>query len=125
MINKEKIFNALEGQRKRAGLTFADVDRIFEENHFDYKGPIWLENDLNKNVIYWSGWNRTAFDLFQEYMLKFNLKILPTSLFIYLISGKALRLPTVHTKSLKAFKKIHKTRWLPVKIITAKEFDEV
>ena len=93
MFDKEKIFNDFESQRLNAGLTFADVDKIFEKNNFDYQGNIKLTDDLNDNVVYWSDWNKEAYDLFQEYMFKYDLRIFPTSVLAYLSSGKGLDLP--------------------------------
>lgn len=122
MINKEKVFSDLEKQRKSFDLTFSDIEYIFEKNDFDYKGNQAIYAG-NTNVIFWSGWNKKACNLFNEYRKKYALTLLPVSL-IYYLTGTMLVLPIVKTNSIKVIENYKQVHWLPTRVVTQKEWNE-
>ena len=103
---KEKI---LDYVRKNEGTSYVEIERIFEENSFDYKGN--LETTAGKeypNVILWSGWNKRAFDIIKELLSSGSVIRQPCQPIVYMIDGKMLTYPIQKSSS------SHNTpHWLP------------
>lgn len=122
-MNKDKIFRELENQRIGLGLTFADIDRIFENNNFNYHGDFDIVSSINPKIVLWINWNQEAVDLITEYQQKFNLNKLPTSILMYLTSGKCVDLPLMKAKTIKQAQNYKTRRWLPSQFVTQAEYD--
>lgn len=83
----------LEYIRQNAGTSFVEIERIFEQNNFDYKGDMAITSDRYPNLVFWNGWNKQAIDVIDE--LLYNELILqkPTKAICYYIDGKVLQMP--------------------------------
>lgn len=57
---KKEILNYIKNHKE---TSFVEIERIFEENKFDYKGNGAYTSGENDNVIFWVGWNERAFDI--------------------------------------------------------------
>ncbi|EJG5122514.1 pathogenicity island protein, partial [Staphylococcus pseudintermedius] len=57
---KKEILNYIKNHKE---TSFVEIERIFEENKFDYKGNGAYTSGDNDNVIFWVGWNERAFDI--------------------------------------------------------------
>ncbi|EMC0290213.1 pathogenicity island protein [Staphylococcus pseudintermedius] len=102
---KKEILNYIKNHKE---TSFVEIERIFEENKFDYKGNGAYTSGDNDNVIFWVGWNERAFDIVaglkSDGLIEMN--ICPPM--YYLIDGKSLNLPIVKSKNIKT------DHWLPV-----------
>ncbi|ARJ51320.1 pathogenicity island protein [Staphylococcus lutrae] len=102
---KKEILNYIKNHKE---TSFVEIERIFEENGFDYKGDGAYTSGNHENVVFWLGWNEEAFDIVAE--LKHDglieMNICPPM--YYLIDGKSLNLPIVKSKNIKT------DHWLPV-----------
>ena len=90
-------------------VTHPEIERIFEQCGFDYKGDLMDCSSLCDNVIFWEGWNRAAYDIMQELLLDDLVYRDVASPLVILTMGKALDLPLV--KRNVQYKTLH---WLPV-----------
>ncbi len=119
-MDKEKIFADLESHRKKIGLTYIDIERIFAKNGIDYHGMDALSSSKWPQLIYWTGWNQEAIDLFQEYIFKYNLVASPTSALFYLMDGKMPKMPIldIYRKkyTVSQIKNIKHDFWVPCEI---------
>ncbi|MDU0285670.1 pathogenicity island protein [Staphylococcus pseudintermedius] len=88
--------------------SFVEIERIFEENKFDYKGNGAYTSGENDNVIFWVGWNERAFDIVAGLKRDGYIEMNICPPMYYLIDGKSLNLPIVKSKNIKT------DHWLPV-----------
>ena len=98
----------IEYIRKNEAVSYAELERFFEECGYDYKGNLMCCSDVNSNVIFWVGWNIEAFSLINELIKERKIHREPCQPFIYFIDGKCLSFPIV--KNNTKYKTIH---WLP------------
>ena len=99
-----RIFKFLEN---RKGMSFVDLENQIE----GFKGDLLLE--LNPNVILWQGVSEPAREAMNILLSVKKIEMIPTPLLVYLIDGRALRLPIAKSAASikKGYKKPH---WLPV-----------
>ncbi|HCZ8175689.1 TPA: pathogenicity island protein, partial [Staphylococcus aureus] len=43
--------------KNNAGTSFVEIEKVFDENAFDYKGQGAYTSAVNNNIVYWYGWN--------------------------------------------------------------------
>lgn len=55
--------------RKNDCVTHPEIERIFEQCGFDYKGGLMDCSSLCDNVIFWEGWNQEAYNILQGLLL--------------------------------------------------------
>ena len=68
-MNKNQLKSEiLEYIKAHAGTSFVEIERVFEENNFDYKGDGAYTSGQHPNVVFWIGWNQ------KRLMLSLNLK---------------------------------------------------
>ncbi|MFF5993955.1 pathogenicity island protein [Lysinibacillus sp. KU-BSD001] len=99
----------LEYIRKNPGASYTEVERVFEEVGFQYKGDYEIYDGEFQNIIFWTGWNKEAIELIVDLQQQ---KLIAKELadpIIYLIDGKSLRLPLV--EHIKQYSTPH---WLPI-----------
>ncbi len=51
---------------KNESASYAELQWLFEEKGYDYKGELLSCSDVCEHVVFWSGWNAEAFDLMTE-----------------------------------------------------------
>ncbi|MDU0429275.1 pathogenicity island protein [Staphylococcus chromogenes] len=93
---------------ENVGTSFVEIERIFQENNFDYKGNGAYTSTVNSNILYWYGWNKQAFKVVSELVNDSLIEMNVCEPFIYFIDGKGLNLPIVKSKSVNTY------HWLPV-----------
>lgn len=102
---KKEILNYIKNHKE---TSFVEIERIFEENKFDYKGNGAYTSGENDNVIFWVGWNERAFDIVAGLKRDGYIEMNICPPMYYLIDGKSLNLPIVKSKKIKT------DHWLPV-----------
>lgn len=94
--------------KKNGGVSFVELEALFQENGFDYKGNLMIATSA-PNIIMWLNWNKFAVEVLTE-VIKQGAEFTSTSSLIYYIDGAALNLPIA--KTAKGYK--HDLHWLPV-----------
>ncbi|PHK48784.1 pathogenicity island protein [Staphylococcus edaphicus] len=105
-IIKQKV---LEYIKQNVGTSFVELEQVFEDNHFNYKGNGAYSSGQHQNVIFWMGWNRNAFNILAELKHDGLISMEVCEPLVYLVDGKSLTLP-VMTKPSDA----KNDCWLPV-----------
>lgn len=109
-MEKEKIKRVvLDYINQNDAVSYAELEWLFEQNRYDYKGDLMACSDQNEHVVFWSGWSQEAFDLVGELIGDDLIHRVPADPLVYLIDGKGLRLPVV-----KRFIPYKTDHWLPV-----------
>ena len=85
-MNKEEIKKiVVDYINKNESASYAELQWLFDEKGYDYKGELLSCSDVCEHVVFWSGWNAEAFDLMTE----------PVHPLRYLMDGAGLTLPKV------------------------------
>mgnify|MGYP000774835929 CR=1 FL=1 len=74
----------IEYIRKNEAVSYAELERFFEEHGYDYKGNLMCCSDVNSNVVFWVGWNIEAFSLINELIKERKIHREPCQPFILL-----------------------------------------
>lgn len=98
----------LEYIESHDGTTFVEIENVFEENNFNYKGDGAYTSGQHPNVVFWIGWNQEAFNIIAELKRDGLIEMDICPPIIYLVDGKGLDLPIVKSKYIKT------DHWLPV-----------
>ena len=93
--------------RDNPGTSFREIERIFEENGFDYKGEHCFYLPGFPNIIIWGHWNKKAINLFNS--LRGILIPEPAQPLLYVVDGVIPDLP-IATDALQ----YETPHWLPV-----------
>ncbi|EZX20751.1 hypothetical protein V070_01815 [Staphylococcus aureus C0673] len=88
--------------------SFVEIERIFEENNFKYKGELSQTGSKTPHVVFWIGWNMTAIEIIQELMAEERIFMEACEPIIYVIDGVTIDLPIPKKAN---FTKPH---WIPV-----------
>ncbi|HDZ8824598.1 TPA: pathogenicity island protein [Staphylococcus aureus] len=108
-MNKNQLKSEiLEYIKAHAGTSFVEIEHVFEENNFDYKGDGAYTSGNHKNIIFWVGWNEEAFNIVADLKRDGLIEMQICPPMYYLIDGKGLKLPIVKNKNIKI------DHWLPV-----------
>lgn len=91
-IIKQKV---LEYIKQNAGTSFVEIEQIFEEHNFDYKGNGAYSSGQHQNVIFWMGWNRSAFNILADLKHDGLISMEICEPLVYLVDGKSLTLPVM------------------------------
>ncbi|HCV6748720.1 TPA: pathogenicity island protein [Staphylococcus aureus] len=98
----------LEYIKRHEGTSFVEIEQLFEDNHFNYKGNGAYSSGQHQNVIFWSGWNKPAFTIIAELKRDGFIEMDVCPPIVYLVDGKGLSLPIARSKNIKT------DHWLPV-----------
>jgi hypothetical protein len=90
-------------------VSFVQIERMFEEQHFDYKGSRVIHHEKCPHLIIWAGWNEKAVKTLEEIMLENDICLQTTHKLVYLIDGGGVNIPIA--KGIKTYKRDH---WLPM-----------
>lgn len=94
--------------KKTGGISFVEIESLFRENGFDYKGDLMVGTSA-RNTVAWVGWNQAAVDVMNK-AIELGVVLTVTSPLIYYFDGGAPNLPIA--KTTRGYKKdVH---WLPV-----------
>lgn len=105
---KRKIYRYIV---ENGGVSYAEIERIFEECGFDYIGTLTSCSSENDRVVFWHGWNLEAYSLLQELLKERKVERDACNMIVYLIDGKALNMPVLQT--MKQLKHSKREYWLP------------
>lgn len=95
--------------KNNEGTSFVELESIFEEQGYDYKGYIAFANAEHPNILYWSGWNQEAMDIIIDLINEELIDIEQCLEKVYLIDGKCLKYPQPKEKISK-----EKEYWIPI-----------
>ncbi len=95
--------------RKNDSVSYAELQWLFNEMNFNYRGEFEIYSPVNEMVLFWSGWNREAIDIMNELKAENLIEQEPVQPLIYLIDGAGLNLPIVRKAA--NYKSPH---WLPL-----------
>ena len=116
-MNREEMKKAvLDYIEKNNSVSYTELQRLFEENDYDFVGNIMSCSSQCEHVVFWYGWNGDTFDMLTELMHEEKIHREPTVLLTYLIDGGALDLPIV--KKAIQYKTDH---WFPLVFCKGKE----
>ena len=105
----------LEHIRKTGDVSYAELQWLFNQLGFDYRGEFEIYSPINNNVIFWTGWNREAIEIMNELKSEGLIEQEPVQPLVYLIDGAALSLPIVRRAA-----KYQSPHWLPLVFIAIK-----
>ncbi len=107
-MNNKKLIDIIYNYiKKNGGVSFVEVERIFEENGFEYEGDMMITVSV-PNVIVWGFWNKEAIEI-MNVLKSMGVELKTSSPLIYYYDGKALNFPLC--RSSKGYK--NELHWLP------------
>ncbi|MBF2170460.1 pathogenicity island protein [Staphylococcus epidermidis] len=101
--------------KNNAGTSFVEIEKIFDENDFDYKGEGAYTSAENNNIIFWYGWNKQAFDVVSGLVNDGMIEMIRCESMIYIVDGKGLSFPVLKSDDVETY------HWLPVTFSLTKE----
>lgn len=90
-------------------VTYVELERLFQEHGYNYKGTYDILSEKSDHVLFWSGWNKETIELINELQEEKKIHKEPAQFITYLIDGGGMNLPLV--KTAREYKRDH---WLPV-----------
>lgn len=118
----ERLKQDILAEAERTGsLLFTEVERIFQEHNFAYKGGYAVVPSKERNlgtVSYWYDWSKEACSLILELLHTHKLTVVPTHPLSYLANGCYMQVPIV--KSIRCYKTEH---WIPSQLVPYEEGD--
>lgn len=115
-MSKNEIKNiVMEYINRNDSVSYAELEWLFGQNGYDYKGDLMTCSDQCDHVVFWSGWNVDAFNLMGELLQEGLIHREPANFLVYMIDGATLGLPIV--KRNVQYKTDH---WLPVVFMSGK-----
>ncbi len=115
MEREEMKATALEYINRNDAVSYAELQWLFEQKGYDYRGDLMACSDQNEHVVFWSGWNKDTFDMMGELIHEGLVHREPTSALTYLIDGASMCFPVVKQKV--DYKTDH---WLPTVFMKGK-----
>ena len=108
---KAKVYEYI---KKQGGVSYAEIERYFEELGYNYKGENVCCSSVNPNVVFWEGWHKQAYSILTELLQEKKISREPAPWWGYLVDGKGLSLPVLPDfPSLKELTKVKREYWLP------------
>ena len=69
-------------------MSYAELEWLFEQNDYDYKGNLDALSERCEHVVFWTGWKKEAYDMLGELISEGKAHRKPTPFLTYLIDGK-------------------------------------
>ncbi|MCN0156676.1 pathogenicity island protein [Staphylococcus epidermidis] len=101
--------------KNNTGTSFVEIEKVFEQNDFDYTGQGAYTSAENNNIVFWYGWNKQAFDVVSELVNEGLIDMKICELVIYMVDGKELNLPVLKSYDIDTY------HWLPITFSVNKE----
>lgn len=95
--------------KENPGTSYVEIERIFEQNGFDYKGNLAICSELYPALVFWNGWNQAAINIIDELLYNELIVKKAAQALIYYIDGKALDMPIA-----QQYKKRVRDAWFPI-----------
>lgn len=90
-------------------VSFPEIEQMFEEYKFDYKGNKVIHHEKYPNLVIWTGWNEKSIKMLNEIVSNNEICLQTTQYLTYLIDGVGLDIPIA--TDIKDYKRNH---WLPM-----------
>lgn len=95
-MNKEEIKKiVLDYINENGSASYAELQWLFDQYGYDYKGALMSCADACEHVVFWSDWNAEAFDLMAELLHEGVVHREPAHPLRYLVDGCAMTMPIV------------------------------
>ncbi|MCG1103230.1 pathogenicity island protein [Staphylococcus epidermidis] len=94
--------------KNNTGTSFVEIEKVFEQNDFDYTGQGAYTSSENNNIVFWYGWNKQAFDVVSELVNEGLIDMKICEPVIYMVDGKELNLPVLKSYDIDTY------HWLPI-----------
>ena len=94
---------------KNDSASYAEIEWLFQQNGYDYRGELLSCSGQCEHVVFWDGWNAEAFDLLKELLQEGAVHREPAGPLRYLLDGAGMAIPIVKQKV--QYKTDH---WAPV-----------
>lgn len=94
--------------RRHNGVSYAELERVFEQHGFSYSGSLEAYSDSSPHVVFWSGWNKQTFEIISELLREKRIERTPCTVLVYLIDGKGMTYPVLSDVS-----DLRSVHWLP------------
>ena len=88
---KTMILNLLK--EKSEGITFIEIENMFDDNKIDYKGNSVVGPSRYKNIYYWINISDEFSDAIIELKEENKIKLSVCNVVVYLVDGKIIRFP--------------------------------
>ena len=103
---KKKILKYI---KKNVDTSFVEIENLFNEMDYNYKGNIAFANGTHPNVLYWSGWNQETMSMIIELLNDQQIEMIKCEREVYLIDGKSLKYPNPNSNMRE-----EKEYWIPI-----------
>ena len=101
---------------KNDSASYAEIEWLFEQNGYDYRGELLSCSDQCEHVVFWSDWNAEAFEMMTELLHERAVHREPAGPLRYLLDGAGMTIPVVKQKV--QYKTDH---WAPVIFVKGPE----
>lgn len=116
-MEKEEIKKiVLDYINKNDSASYVELQWLFEQNGYEYKGDLMSCSNVCEHVVFWAGWKAEAYDLLTELLHEGVVHREPAHPLRYLMDGAALALPKVQRTV--QYKTDH---WAPVVFVRGPE----
>ena len=105
----ERLLNELKGGRD---LFFTEIENIFKEENFDYKGNKTLLHPKNTNLILWAEWNEQAINIIRKLLEIPEIYLTQCTDLEIVLYGVELDFPIAKRENYN----YTKTHWFPIKL---------
>lgn len=95
MKKEEMKKKVLEYINKNDQVSYTELEWLFEQNGFNYRGNLDALSGICEHVVIWTGWNQEAYGIMTELLFEGKVHREPVDVLTYLIDGKTLQLPLV------------------------------
>lgn len=109
MNQKEMEHKLVEYINQNNHVSFIEIERLFNENNFDYKGDKAI--NININLLIWDNWNDAACNIINRILALGLVRISPTIATTYAVDCGGLNIPIARQLNRRKYKNPH---WLPV-----------
>lgn len=97
--------------RENDGVSYAELEHVFESLGYNYKGDTVSCSDMSYYVVFWCNWSERAFKILGDLVREKKIERIPTERLTYFLDGKVLNLPTLTTAA--GYKRLKRDYWLP------------
>lgn len=101
---------------KNDSASYEEIEWLFEQNGYDYRGELLSCSDQCEHVVFWSDWNAEAFEMMTELLHERAVHREPAGPLRYLLDGAGMTIPVVKQKV--QYKTDH---WAPVIFVKGPE----
>lgn len=99
----------LEYIKDHPGTSYVNIESLFDELGFEWKGDYMSTLPGYPSVVLWGGWNQEALAVISDLLNEKLIERVATHIVVYMVDGKGLTLPIART--LRHYKT---PRWMPI-----------